>query len=457
MHAPRARAAPLEEYYGHEPRPLEILDELKSHRLEGFYNLSFLLLAFCLAFLFVRNILESGFAAGPDAICLSTLLAHCARSALLNALLPVPFVVAFALVHAMRMRALSAHQTVLLHGMSVLTFFLAATKLLFMAAVNPLFGLVHGALFVAVALKQHSYVFTNLLLAEETELRRLQRRKRRRQQHAAAAAAASAASAATRSESSAEWRSTSARVKYPRNVTLANMLYYALAPVLVYETTYPRTNGVRMRYVGWYTLQLACCVLVQYVLVMQFCVPIWKLGHGVEDDEPRLVWYIVKLALPCFFIWLLMFFGFFHCALNVVAELTRFADRQFYREWWNATTLYQFWRQWNVLVHEWCVRHLYVEGVRRHNVGRGTAAFGTFLMSAVMHEYVALCGFRVLRPYMFVAMMAQLPLMKMSTRLEGTRNGNLLMWGMLFAGQCSMGMLYVRDYLRAYGSLMCRV
>lgn len=366
---------------------------------------------------------------------------------MLNALLPVPFVVAYALVQGMHTRVLSAHQTVLLHGMSVLTFFFVATKLLFLAGVNPLFGLIHGALFVAVALKQHSYVFTNLLLAEETELRRLQRRKRRRQ---TGGTTASVSSADSRSNSSG-------RVKYPHNVTISNMLYYAVAPVLVYETTYPRTSGVRMRYVSWYSLQLVCCVIVQYVLVMQFCVPIWKLGHGVEDDEPRLVWYIVKLALPCFFIWLLMFFGFFHCALNVIAELTRFADRQFYREWWNATTLYQFWRQWNILVHEWCLRHLYVEGVSRHNVGRGTAAFGTFLMSAVMHEYVAFCGFRLLRPYLFVGMMAQLPLMKMSTRLEGTRNGNLLMWGMLFAGQCSMGMLYVRDYLRAYGSLMCRV
>eukprot|EP00178_Gracilaria_changii_P028181 TRINITY_DN970_c0_g1_i1.p1 TRINITY_DN970_c0_g1~~TRINITY_DN970_c0_g1_i1.p1 ORF type:complete len:524 (+),score=86.18 TRINITY_DN970_c0_g1_i1:3507-5078(+) len=460
VHEPRARAAPLEEYYGHEPRPIELLDELKSDRLEGFYNLSFMLLAFCLAFLFVRNVLEDGFGAWPGSICFGTLLKHAVRSLYLNLLLPLPFFVAFFITKGMQTRWLTVHQTLILHGLSLLLFFTVATKLLLMAQVNPLFGLIHGMLFVSVALKQHSYVLTNLLLDEETHLRRMRRQRMERQQASASnetsqntttTTAASESSQDSRGHSKA---SSSTRVKYPRNLIASNMLYYAVAPVLVYETSYPRTNTVRVRYVGWYTIQMVVCMLIQYVLIMQFCVPIWRLGRGT-DDEPRLLWYMVKLALPSFFIWLLLFFEFFHCALNVVAEVTRFADRQFYREWWNATTLQAFWREWNVLVHEWCLRHLYVEGVSRHKVGRSTAALGTFVLSAILHEYVAFCGFRMLRPYVFVGMLSQLPLMRVSERLKRQRAGNVLMWSMLFVGQCSMGMLYVRDYLRRFGALMC--
>ncbi|CDF41223.1 unnamed protein product [Chondrus crispus] len=162
----------------------------------------------------------------------------------------------------------------------------------------------------------------------------------------------------------------------------------------------------------------------------------------------------MKLALPSFIMWLLFFWGFFHCGLNVIAELTRFADREFYREWWNSTTLNHFWRTWNVLVHEWCVRHLYIES-RRHNVKPSTAAFGTFFMSAVLHEYVCMIGFRMLRPYMFLRMMLQVPLMKLSNSWAGTRKGNMLMWLMLFVGQPVVVLMYARENVAKWGSLMC--
>jgi len=190
---------------------------------------------------------------------------------------------------------------------------------------------------------------------------------------------------------------------------------------------------------------------VQYVLVMQFCVPVWRDAEAAE----RLWWFCLKLALPGFLTWLLMFWGFFHCALNILAELTRFADREFYRAWWNATTLHEYWRNWNILVHEWCLRHLYVESVSRHNVNAKAAALGTFLMSAVLHEYVALVGFRMLRPNMFCAMVGQAPLMSFSTRWTGMRGGNFVMWLLLFIGQTMVALLYVRDFVKANGALMC--
>ena len=52
----------------------------------------------------------------------------------------------------------------------------------------------------------------------------------------------------------------------------------------------------------------------------------------------------MKIAVPNFIIWLLGFYAIFHVYLNILGELTRFADRQFYRDWWNSTTLGYFWR-----------------------------------------------------------------------------------------------------------------
>nr|GEU60264.1 diacylglycerol acyltransferase 1 [Tanacetum cinerariifolium] len=54
-----------------------------------------------------------------------------------------------------------------------------------------------------------------------------------------------------------------------------------------------------------------------------------------------------------------MFYCFFHLWLNILAELLRFGDREFYKDWWNAQTVEEYWRLWNMPVHKWIVRHLY--------------------------------------------------------------------------------------------------
>ena len=37
--------------------------------------------------------------------------------------------------------------------------------------------------------------------------------------------------------------------------------------------------------------------------------------------------YLLKLSITSTYIWLLVFYGFFHCFLNLTAELLRFGDR----------------------------------------------------------------------------------------------------------------------------------
>ena len=44
----------------------------------------------------------------------------------------------------------------------------------------------------------------------------------------------------------------------------------------------------------------------------------------------------LKLAVPNIAIWLLFFYAYFHAFMNACAEVLRFGDRQFYRDWWNA-------------------------------------------------------------------------------------------------------------------------
>lgn len=437
-HQPQPRPAPLEQYYGVEPRNLHILSELKSDRLEGLYNLSFFVLAFCLIYMFVRNIVETGFLTGPSIVCTKEVLRDLKTSVLLTLPLPFLLLLAYAIVLLLSKRVIHVHTAALLHGMGIVTFLLIAVLLLSQARLHPMFGLLQGLLQVIVLLKNHSYVLTNILLAEETAQRREARRRNE-----------------TASVSSLDSRARNGQAKegvyYPRNVNLANFAYFVVAPTLVYETSYPRTRCVRKRYVAMYSVEVLFCAVIEYVLVRQFSIPIMLAGAKTD----RLWWFCIKLALPSFITWLVMFWMIFHCFLSIIAELTRFADRQFYREWWNATTIQQFWRTWNMPVHEWCVRHLYAEAVKLHHVSPEAAAFGTFLTSALLHEYVCAVAFGMIRPYMFCGMLVQVPLIKISNRWQGQRRGNLFMWLMLFVGQSACALLYVRDYVTSRGAWTC--
>lgn len=485
-HAPTARLAPLEEYYGHGPealRSIELLEELKTSRLDGLYNLSFLFLCFSLAYLSIRNVLEFGFLAGPSSLCVEKLALDANESCrFLLALLPC-LLASYVLIKVHVLGFISAQCVLFSHVAGLGAYYLTFSAILLQSDINPIFALFLGMFIVVVSLKQHSYVLTNLLLAEETYERKTARKARTskscgEESHAQSSSMATSSSSSTTSKNSAnsykrEKRTGNQlqsppsahekaalgdmevekvhRVPYPRNITFGNFFYFCISPTLVYETSYPRLARIRVSYVAWYLLQAAVCMAVDYFLLMQFCVPVWR--HSRDLD--RMWYFVMKLALPWFIGWLLMFFGFFHCMLNAISELTLFADRQFYLDWWNATTLDSFWRKWNTLVHEWCLRHLYVESMSRHNVKAQTAVLGTFLFSAVMHEYVCLVGFRLLRPYMFAGMCLQVPLIKVSRQLSGTRQGNFLMWTTLFVGQSVIMLLYVRDYLTQNGTLMC--
>lgn len=63
--------------------------------------------------------------------------------------------------------------------------------------------------------------------------------------------------------------------------------------------------------------------------------------------------------------WIISFFAFFQFFMNILAELTYFADRQFYKEWWNCKDMGEYWRLWNLPVHNWFVRHMYNPMIKR--------------------------------------------------------------------------------------------
>ena len=61
---------------------------------------------------------------------------------------------------------------------------------------------------------------------------------------------------------------------------------------------------------------------------------------------------ILKLMLPSVFFLILGFFGFLHSWINLWSEITRFADRASYSDWWNSYEFGSYYRKWNIVIHD---------------------------------------------------------------------------------------------------------
>lgn len=200
-----------------------------------------------------------------------------------------------------------------------------------------------------------------------------------------------------------------AETSYPNNITLSNMYYFWFAPTLTYQIAFPRTPRVRVWKVASIVFRMLCTLTIFTFLVAQVISP--NLANLVEDLEgthgvytvPILAHYGLKLSIANTYGWLLVFYYYFHLYLNLFAELLRFGDRVFYKDWWNSSEVAAYWRLWNQPVHYWLVRHIFFPCVRA-GMPKGAATFVVFLLSAIMHEVLISVPFHMVRPWSFIGM-----------------------------------------------------
>jgi diacylglycerol O-acyltransferase-1 len=160
--------------------------------------------------------------------------------------------------------------------------------------------------------------------------------------------------------------------------------------------------------------------------------------HVIESAMPdmhnrnylQIILKTLELAIPSTYLWLVIFYGLFHAYLNFWAELTRFADRRFYLDWWNAGNLGEFWRKWNFPIHAFLNRHVYYP-LRRRNVNSQVAILCAFMTSAVFHEYLMVGVLGTVNGIAFTLMVINVPIMIMQRQLKGTlgeNTNNILYW-----------------------------
>lgn len=236
--------------------------------------------------------------------------------------------------------------------------------------------------------------------------------------------------------------SPSKNICYPENVTFLNYVDFLLVPTLVYELEYPRTEKIRPWYLFEKILATFGTFFLLYVNTETYIIPI------LPNVSTSFYHTMVQMLFPFMMDYLLIFYIIFECICNVFAELTCFADRNFYDDWWNSTTWEEFARKWNKPVHHFLLRHVYQYSIESYKLSKRDATFMTFFLSSLIHELVMVVVSKKIRMYLFFLQMLQLPLIwlsKLPIIKEKKWLGNAFFWFGLFLGPPLLGILYCRE------------
>ncbi|KAF7664595.1 hypothetical protein LDENG_00169510 [Lucifuga dentata] len=249
-------------------------------------------------------------------------------------------------------------------------------------------------------------------------------------------------------------RNTPKEGETPRFPTLSSYLYFLFCPTLIYRESYPRNAQIRWKYVGVTAGMILACLFYGYFILVRLCVPIFTPETNQPFSKRTMVLAVFHSILPGMMLLLVCFFAFLHCWLNLFGELLCFADRMFYKDWWNSTSFANYYRTWNVVVHDW----LYYYGYRdflwlSKSKFRTAAMLSVFIVSAVVHEYAFTMGFGFFYPVMFFlfAIFGVVFNFTMNDKRQSPVF-NIIMWMCLFIGQGIQVCLYCQEW---YAQIHC--
>uniref|UniRef100_A0A4W4F066 O-acyltransferase n=1 Tax=Electrophorus electricus TaxID=8005 RepID=A0A4W4F066_ELEEL len=236
--------------------------------------------------------------------------------------------------------------------------------------------------------------------------------------------------------------------------TLSSYLYFLFCPTLIYRETYPRNPYIRWNYVRMNFAKIFGCLFYLYFILVRLCIPVFMNDKNLPFSTRTLVLAMFHSTLPGMLMLLLVFFAFLHCWLNAFAEIMRFADRMFYKDWWNSTSFANYYRTWNIVVHDWLYYYAYRDflWLSGHRF-RSVATLSVFAVSAFVHEYAITMSFGFFYPVMFClfAVIGVVFNFTLNDKLQSPV-WNIIMWICLFIGQGVQVCLYCLEW---YAQVHC--
>nr|XP_016846590.1 PREDICTED: sterol O-acyltransferase 2-like isoform X2 [Anolis carolinensis] len=227
-------------------------------------------------------------------------------------------------------------------------------------------------------------------------------------------------------------------------------LYFLFCPTLIYRENYPRTPRVRWRYVIKNFAKFLMSLFYGSMLFKCCSIPIFSNMNKQSLTFRSFVLIVFSATLFAFYWAILIWYTFFHCWLNAFAEMMCFADRTFYKDWWNATSTSAFLRSWNVVVHDWLYCYIYQDLLWVFkSKAQSVAVLFTFIVSGAFHEYIFMMSFGFFYPLLFIFWFIAI-----STEILGMPSTNIILWIRILFG---VALLFSMQSLEWYARIHCPV
>ncbi|XP_061391789.1 sterol O-acyltransferase 1-like [Musca vetustissima] len=141
-------------------------------------------------------------------------------------------------------------------------------------------------------------------------------------------------------------------------------LYYLFAPTLMYQDNYPRTSHIRWKFVAARFAECVAYVLLFAFLYENHLRPFMENFGKMELSAALLIRTYFNIQLTAMLFLLSGFYFLLHSWPNFTAELLRFGDRMFYRDWWTSRDMFEYFRKWNLLVGDWLYEYVFKDFYR---------------------------------------------------------------------------------------------
>ncbi|XP_067320365.1 sterol O-acyltransferase 2-like isoform X2 [Anolis sagrei] len=227
-------------------------------------------------------------------------------------------------------------------------------------------------------------------------------------------------------------------------------LYFLFCPTLIYRENYPRTSCVRWRYVIGNFAKFLICLFYGFMLFKCISIPLSSNINKQPLTFRSFVLLVFIATLGALYLIILLCYAFFHCWLNAFAEMMHFADRTFYKDWWNAASFSAFMRNWNVVVHDWLYYYIYQDLLWVFkSKARPVAVLSTFIVSGAFHEYIFMMSLGFFHPLLFIFW-----LISVLADLLAMPNSNIILWIRML---CSVALQLTIQSLEWYARVHCPV
>ncbi|KAJ8977195.1 hypothetical protein NQ317_009429 [Molorchus minor] len=222
-----------------------------------------------------------------------------------------------------------------------------------------------------------------------------------------------------------------------------NFFYFLFAPTIVYRD---ETQTIRWNFVAYRILEIGGVIFYYNFLFHRFLIPVYQEFGLRKFSWGEIIISVFENATLGILILLATFFLILHSVQNLFAELLRFGDRMFYKDWWTCTSFSEYFRTWNVVVHDWLYTYVYkdmYEIVTNRN--KTISKFAVFVLSAIVHEWVLANMFGFFFPALFIQFFFGGALLSFLTAPKNTVL-NILFWYALIFGSGLLISLYTLEF-----------